>query len=47
MKSFDMREVQKEAFKRNAEPLTILIAMTKGTLDNVRPKHEIPKTRKP
>ena len=47
MKSFDMRDVQREAFKRDAEPLTILIAMSRGTLDNVRAKHEISQTGKP
>ena len=37
-KTFDLREVQCEAAKRNADPITILYAMMNGTLENVRSK---------
>jgi hypothetical protein len=39
MRSFDLREVRKEAMERGADLITILFAMKNGTLENVR-KHE-------
>jgi hypothetical protein len=36
MRSFDLREVKRIAFEKNADPITVLIAMKNGTLENVR-----------
>jgi hypothetical protein len=44
MRSFDLREVNRIAIEKNADPITVLFAMKNGTLDQVR-KHEIPESR--